>query len=121
VARFSRGAYLGWQEYLRNPEKVHAHLVKISPSMELDGMRFSYVRMRELKLVEGDPSKGESMGAIDLGRWEELGRSLKELGVISRIPAVSEVVTVAFVPAALRLDPVLPPPYWTNAPIPVLK
>ena len=121
VARFSRGAYLGWQEYLRNPEKVHAHLAKISPSMELDGMRFSYVRMRELKLVEGDPSKGESMGAIDLGRWEELGRSLKELGVISRIPAVSEVVTVAFVPAALRLDPVLPPPYWTNAPIPVLK
>lgn len=121
VARFSRGAYMGWQEYLRNPEKVHAHLAKISPSMELDGMRFSYVKMRELRLVEGDPAKGETMGAMDLGRWEELGRSLKELGVISRIPAVSEVVTDAFTPKALGLDPTLPSPFWTNAPILISK
>ncbi len=121
VAKFSRGAYLGWQEYFRNPEKVHAHLAKISPSMELDGMRFSYVKMRELKLVEGNTSKGESMGAVDLARWEELGRTLKELGVISRVPAVSEVVTTAYSPAVLGMDATLPAPYWTNAPISVSK
>lgn len=121
VAKFSRGAYLGWQAYFKDPTRVHEHLGKISPTMELGGMRFSYVKMRELKLVEGDSAKGETMGAVDLKRWEELGNSLKELGVISRVPTVAEVATDAFSPKALGLDPALPPWFWTEAPIPVSK
>ncbi len=118
VARFSIGAYRGWQEYFRNPQPVHEHILKISPSMEMDGMRFSYVRMRELRLVEGDPARGESMGAVDPRRWEELNATLLDLGVISKIPLLSEVVSTNFTPAALQLDPLLPAPIWTNAPIP---
>jgi len=118
VARFSIGAYRGWQEYFRNPQPVHDHILKISPSMEMDGMRFSYVRMRELRLVEGDPARGESMGAVDPSRWVELNATLLDLGVISKTPPLSEVVSTNFTPAALQLDPTLPPPIWTNAPIP---
>lgn len=121
VARFSRGAYRGWQAYFKDPTRVHEHLAKISPTMEPGGMRFSYVKMRELKLVEGDPAKGETMGAVDLRRWEELGNSLKELGVIPRVPAVAEVATEAFSPKALGLDPALPPRFWSEAPIPMSK
>ena len=80
-------------------------------------MRFSYVKMRELRLVEGDASRGESMGAVDLRRWEELGRILLDLGVVRSPVPVASVVTDAFSPAALKLDPALPTPYWTNAPV----
>lgn len=117
VAKFSMGAYRGWQEYFRDPQPVHDHLLKISPTMEQNGMRFSYVKMRELHLVEGDAAKGESMGAVDIERWEDLGIILKELGVIKRLPAVGEVVSTDFTPAMLKLDPALPALFWTNAPI----
>ena len=121
VAKFSRGAYRGWMEYFKDPTRVHDHLGKISPTMEPGGMRFSYVKMRELKLAEGNPAQGETLGAVDLKRWEELGKTLKDLGVISRVPAVVEVATDAFTPKALGLDPALPPWFWTEAPIPASK
>ena len=118
VAKFSLGAYRGWQEYFRDPQPVHDHILKISPTMEMGGMRFSYVHMRELKLVDGDASKGESMGAVDLKRWQELGRILLDLGVLKKSPVIGEVVTDAFTPAKLNQDPVLPPSVWREAPIP---
>jgi NitT/TauT family transport system substrate-binding protein len=117
VAKFSLGAYRGWQEYFRDPLPVHEHILKISPTMEMDGMRFSYVKMRELKLVEGDETKGESMGAVNLRHWDELGKILLDLGVIKRALPTAEVATDAFTPAKLGLDPTLPLPIWTNAPI----
>ncbi len=118
VAKFSLGAYRGWQEYFRDPQPIHDHILKISPTMEMGGMRFSYVKMRELKLVEGDPARGESMGALEPKRWEELGRILLDLGVIRKAVPISEVVTFQFTPAVLKHDPALPPPVWTDAPIP---
>lgn len=118
VEKFSLGAWRGWQEYFRDPQPVHDHLLKISPIMEMGGMRFSYVKMRELRLVEGDSALGESMGAVSLERWDALGRILLELGLVQRLPPLAEVVTDAFSPARLGHDPALPPPHWTNAPIP---
>jgi NitT/TauT family transport system substrate-binding protein len=121
VARFSRGAYRGWQEYFRNPQPIHDHLRSISPTMEDRGMRFSYVAMCRLRLVEGDPSRAETMGAVDLERWRSLGVILKDLGVIQSEPPLEAVVSTAFTPKALGLDPTLPPPFWTDAPTPSPK
>jgi len=118
VARFSRGAYRGWQEYYRDPQPVHDHLRAISPTMEDAGMRFSYVAMRRLRLAEGDPARGESLGAIDPERWRALGAILKDLGVIGTVPPVESVVSTAFTPRALGIDPALPPPFWTDSPAP---
>ena len=121
VARFSRGAYRGWQEYYRNPQPIHDYLLSISPTMEDGGMRFSYVTLRQLRLVEGDPTRAEAMGAVDLERWRSLGLILKDLGVIPAVPPLESVVSTAFTPQALGLDPSLPPPFWTNAPAPSSK
>ena len=118
VVQFSLGAWRGWQEYFRDPQPIHDHLLKISPVMEMGGMRFSYVKMRELRLVEGDPAKGEHMGAVSLERWEALGRQLVELGLIKPAPPLAELVTDAFTPERLGFEPSLPAPFWTNAPIP---
>ena len=121
VARFSRGAYRGWQEYYRNPQPIHDYLLSISPTMEDGGMRFSYVTLRQLRLVEGDPTRAEAMGAVDLERWRSLGLILKDLGVIPAVPPLESVVSTAFTPQALGLDPSLPPPFWTNSPAPSPK
>ena len=121
VARFSRGAYRGWQEYYRSPQPIHDYLRSISPTMEDGGMRFSYVAMRRLRLSEGDPSRTETMGAVDLERWRSLGVILKDLGVIQSVPPLEAVVSTAFTPKALGLDPTLPPPFWTDAPTPSPK
>ena len=118
VAKFSRGAYLGWQEYFRDPQPIHDHILKISPTMEMGGMRFSYVKMRELRLVEGDASQGESFGAFDSKRWEELGKILVDLRVIQKPVPLSDVVTFDFTTKALGIDGTLPKPVWTEAPIP---
>jgi NitT/TauT family transport system substrate-binding protein len=121
VARFSRGAYRGWQEYYRSPQPIHDYLRSISPTMEDGGMRFSYVAMRRLRLSEGDPSRTETMGAVDLERWRSLGVILKDLGVIQSVPPLEAVVSTAFTPKALGLDPTLPPLFWTDAPTPSPK
>jgi len=121
VARFSRGAYRGWQEYYRSPQPIHDYLRSISPTMEDGGMRFSYVAMRRLRLSEGDPSRTETMGAVDLERWRSLGVILKDLGVIQSVPPLEAVVSTAFTPKALGLDPTLPPSFWTDAPTPSPK
>jgi ABC-type nitrate/sulfonate/bicarbonate transport system substrate-binding protein len=121
VARFSRGAYRGWQEYYRSPQPIHDYLRSISPTMEDGGMRFSYVAMRRLRLSEGDPSRAETMGAVDLERWRSLGFILKDLGVIQSVPPLESVVSTAFTPKALGVDPTLPPPFWTDAPTPSPK
>lgn len=118
VARFSRGAYRGWQEYFRDPQPIHDHLRSISPTMEDAGMRFSYVAMRRLRLAEGDPTRGESLGAVDPERWRSLGAILKDLGVVREVPPLDRVVSTAFTPRALGLDPSLPAPFWTDAPTP---
>ena len=118
---FSRGAYRGWQEYYRNTQPIHDFLRSISPTMEDGGMRFSYVTLRQLRLVEGDPTRAEAMGAVDLERWRSLGLILKDLGVIPAVPPLESVVSTAFTPQALGLDPSLPPPFWTNSPAPSPK
>ena len=118
VAKFSRGAYLGWKEYFRDPQPIHDHILKISPVMEMGGMRYSYVKMRELRLVEGDAAKGEHLGAFDRKRWEELGRILLDLRVIEKAVPISEVVTFDYSSDALGVDGTLPKPVWTEAPIP---
>ena len=121
VAKFSRGAYRGWQEYYRNPQPIHDHLRSISPTMEDGGMRFSYVTLRQLRLVEGDPARAEAMGSVAVERWRSLGVILKDLGVIATVPPLESVVSTAFTPQALGLDPTLPPAFWTNAPAPSPK
>jgi NitT/TauT family transport system substrate-binding protein len=113
VAKFSLGAYRGWQEYFRDPAPIHEYLRTISPTMEPDGMRFSYAKMRELKLVEGESARGEAMGQVDLERWAELQRILVELGVIRQARPLAEVVTTDFTPQKLNHDPTLPPPALT--------
>ncbi len=112
VAKFCLGAYKGWQEYYRNPAPVHEHIQKISPTMELEGMKFSYIKMRELHLIEGDVTKGEFMGAIDSRRWEATGQILVDLGLVKNLPRWSDVYSTNFAPSQVGATTELPAAFW---------
>jgi NitT/TauT family transport system substrate-binding protein len=113
VAKFSLGAYRGWQEYFKRPLPIHEYIRTISPTMEMDGMRFSYAKMMELRLIEGDPAKGETMGHINPERWAALQRILLDLAVVKQSRPLGEVMSTNFSPARLSHDPALPLPVLT--------
>lgn len=110
VKAFSIGAYKGWIEYCREPLPVHDHILAISPTMEAEGLKFSYRKMREMRLIEGDPSKGETLGEVKAARWEELHQLLVENDLIKAPIDRAKVYTDAFSPAKVGVDPKLPPP-----------
>lgn len=110
VKAFSIGAYRGWVEYCRKPLPVHEHILSISPSMEAEGLKFSYRKMRELRLIEGDPAKGETLGDVKAERWEQLHKLLLDHRLIKGPIERSHVYTDAFSPSKLGVNPELPPP-----------
>lgn len=110
VKAFSIGAYKGWIEYCREPLSTHDHILSISPTMESEGLKFSYRKMRELRLIEGDPAKGETLGGVKKERWEELHQLLLDNQLIKAPIDRAKVYTDAFSPANVGIDPKLPAP-----------
>ncbi len=110
VTAFSIGAYKGWIEYCREPQTVHEHILSISPTMESEGFKFSHRKMRELRLIEGDPAKGETLGDVNPRRWEELHQLMLDNQLIKSPIDVASVYTDAFAPSKVGVDPKLPPP-----------
>ena len=108
VKAFSKGAYRGWKEYYRNPGPTHKKILSISPTMEWKGMIFGFNKMRELRFSDGDPAKGESLGAVDPKRWETLQQVMLEYALIDKPVDLSTVFTSDFTPAKLGIDPTLP-------------
>jgi NitT/TauT family transport system substrate-binding protein len=110
VRAFSAGAYRGWIEYCRDPLPAHELILSISPTMEAEGLKFSYRKMRELKLLEGSAAAGETLGHVKAERWEALHRQLQEIGLIKAPVDLTRVFTDAFAPEKIGINPTLPPP-----------
>jgi NitT/TauT family transport system substrate-binding protein len=110
VKAFSIGAYKGWIDYCREPLPTHQYILSISPSMEAEGFVFAYRKMRELRLIDGDPAKGETLGAVSAQRWEDLHQLMLDYGLIKKPIERSLVYTDAFSPEKVGIDPQLPPP-----------
>ena len=111
IAAFSRGAYKGWVEYCRDPEPVHATIKKANPSMEDEGMRFSYREMRRLHYIEGEASQGDAFGKVDLSRWDTLQRQMINCGLMKRTVDLKAAVSEAFTPEKLGMRLELPPAF----------
>ena len=110
VKAFSIGAYKGWIEYCRDPVPIHDHILSVSPTMESEGFKFSHRKMRELRLIEGDPAKGEALGEVKAQRWDELHQIMLDNQLIKAPIDRASVYTDAFAPSKVGVDPTLPPP-----------
>lgn len=108
VKAFSIGAYRGWKDYYRNPILTLKSILAISPMMEWEGMKFGFEKMRELRFSEGKTEKGESFGAVDSVRWEELHKLLLDYKLIDKPIDLSQAYSAEFTPKKLGIDPALP-------------
>jgi NitT/TauT family transport system substrate-binding protein len=115
VKAFSLGAYRGWKEYYRNPTPTLKSILAISPMMEWEGMKFGFNKMRELHFTDGLAANGESMGAVDPKRWEDLHKLMLDYKLIDKPIDLASAYSTEFTPAKLGIDPVLPA---TEIPIP---
>jgi NitT/TauT family transport system substrate-binding protein len=104
LRRFARGAYRGWSEFLRNPEPTFAQLQTLNPNADPEQMRFALGEIKRLHLIDGDASRGESTGKVDLTRWKELHSVLVKYGIMETSTTAEGAATDAFTPEAVGLS-----------------
>jgi NitT/TauT family transport system substrate-binding protein len=85
-----------------DPAPALAALQKANPIMTPDITRYSLDAMRRLKLVQGDPAKGERTGLITRERLAQQIKILGDLGQLEKPVTVDDVAVFDFVPAASR-------------------
>jgi NitT/TauT family transport system substrate-binding protein len=74
----------GWRSYLDDPGPANAILGGLN--QEMDAETFRLAAQAQAPLVENDFTRAKGLGAMRLERWAELGRQLRELGLIDREP-----------------------------------
>ncbi len=99
VQAFVNAAARGWHDFLNNdPAPGMALITKDNDKMDADFMRYSIDTMNKLKLVAGDPAKGEGIGRLDRQRLEEQGAMLLSTGLLKEPMPVDKFVLFDFPP-----------------------
>jgi NitT/TauT family transport system substrate-binding protein len=95
VARaFARASIRGWEDYLHgDPSLANAEIGKLNLQMTPPFLAYAIQAMKDYKLVEGDPAKGQGMGLISRKRMQRLIDILDSLKMLDRKVTVDEVVT----------------------------
>jgi len=99
VEKFVRASVRGWVDYLTgDPAPANALIAAKNNLMTPDFMAYSIKAMNDLKLVSGDPAKGEFAGQLTAGRLEKQIKLLQEVGVLDKPVAVEDVATFEYIP-----------------------
>ena len=104
VARaFTAASIRGWRDYMEGDRKEADALIgSLNPKMVPEFIAYSVGAMREFKLVEGDPSKGERIGQIDPVRFANEITELTAIGVLGRPVKLADVFDETFLPEDVR-------------------
>ncbi|HTY19022.1 MAG TPA: ABC transporter substrate-binding protein [Myxococcota bacterium] len=84
VAAFAAALRDGWRGYLDDPAPANAKMGELN--REMDAETFRLAAAAQQPLVETDFAKQHGLGAMSLDRWSELGRQLRELGLVDHEP-----------------------------------
>ena len=99
VAKFVRASVHGWVDYLAgDPAPANRLIAAKNNLMTPEFMSYSIKAMNDLKLVSGDPAKGEFTGQLTAARLEKQIKLLQEVGVLDQPVAVNDVATFEFIP-----------------------
>lgn len=85
VQKFTAAVKAGWQAYLDNPAPTNTHMQTLNPAMDAETFAASAEAQKPLILTPDTP-----LGAMSLARWEELGKQLQQLGVLSEPPNAAD-------------------------------
>jgi NitT/TauT family transport system substrate-binding protein len=85
VRAFVAATIRGWQDFMNgDPTPGKQMIAARNEQMTDDLMNYSIRTMREHRLVEGDASKGERVGAMSADRLREQMALLVELGIVKK-------------------------------------
>lgn len=82
VKALIRAVRRGWQAYLEDPVPANAAMQRLNTTME--PATFAEVADVQKPLIENAHTGSNGLGTMELGRWQELGRQLVELGIVDR-------------------------------------
>lgn len=82
VAKFVRASIHGWQEYLRNPGPVNAHLLTLNPALNPAQEAYTAQALRDGGFITGGDESGAQVGRMAAERWQGSYEQLKALGIL---------------------------------------
>lgn len=99
VRAFVAASVRGYIDFIGgDPAPGFEALAAANPLMKPDIMAFSRDAMRRLRLVEGDPEKGEAAGVLQRERLAGQIGILRDLGLLSRDLGIEDVVEFGIFP-----------------------
>jgi NitT/TauT family transport system substrate-binding protein len=78
----------GWTAYLKDPKPANEMMGKLNRTM--DAKTFAAAAEAQKPLIESDVTKQHRIGWMTTERWEELGKQLVDLKVVSKAPPAEE-------------------------------
>lgn len=107
VARaFTAASIRGWREYIDGDRtEADARIGALNRQMTPEFIAFAVRAMKEHRLVNGDPAKGEAIGQLDPARVTDQLKQLAELGLLTRPVTLAEVFDDRFLPDDVRAKP----------------
>jgi NitT/TauT family transport system substrate-binding protein len=106
IRSFCKGLYLGYQDFFKDPTLTYAALKKVNPDLQDDIMHYNFNVMKNARLCDGDPAKGESFGDLKPERWATLQTELLATKLLDAPIAPEKAYTADFTPEKLGLPPI---------------
>lgn len=75
--RMVEASLKGWKKYLESPEATNAEISKLNPQMSLAMLKFGAEELKPMVAPEG-----VAVGSMTSERWQELLRTLEDLGTV---------------------------------------
>lgn len=88
IQKFARASIRGWQEYLKNPDHINAHLLALNPALNPQQEAFSAKALLAGGFVFDSRDGASQIGRMTAARWNASASQLKQLGII---PANAEI------------------------------
>lgn len=103
VAAFVAASTRGWEDYISgDPQPAHALILERNDQFTPEFLAYSDRAMREHRLIAGDPSRGESIGTMNLDRLRKEAELLSELGLLDEPPPLERYVRAPTADSANR-------------------
>jgi len=80
VRAMTEASARGWERYLGDPGPTHAHIHSVDPTIDRDVLDRAADALRPLVL--DDAARRDGVGSMQLARWAELVRQMREVGAI---------------------------------------
>jgi NitT/TauT family transport system substrate-binding protein len=103
VSAFVRASIRGWQDYLGHDPRPGNQLItrdyaESTPAV----LAYSWAQLNRVRIVDGDPSRGERIGLITRRRLESQVAILRSLGLLSGTIDVGRFASFDFLPPELQ-------------------